>query len=227
MALGKYHLIWGIFGYLAFTAVYWFIFGSEMTIDGTQTIEDQLTSISWFFVAFVLAIAGSTFADLDHSIWGLQHRDVLTHSAAIPLVVTIATFLSDWGEVDDVNLLYLILPPFMLAYALHLFADLWPSINLARLKKEGDAVKNAAFLSGWFVTGATSAELTHMLQGTYLIHFWWKSPVAKVKKGKIQKWEIRKTFPKHQTRLWLVGNGLLAVICSFVLAAQFVGLISI
>ena len=208
VASRRWHLFWGgLFaaGYLLFYNInYPYLIGS---------VELSLLGI---VVTLLVAIVGAEAPDWDLMVSWMQHRDILTHSAFIPVIIAgivlIDTFMFNHTEPAIVRM---VLVPFTLAFASHLFLDLFPNVDPEKeLKKEG-VTHTAALLLGSFISGLTGVETIKALRGTYLIHLPFKMKVKSEKD--VGEWEMRKTLPLHATRWWLFGNGIVTFILSVVL----------
>ena len=154
---------------------------------------------------WIAAVLGAEFPDFDHLDDNekiLSHRDVITHSAFIPLIVFVIDFLT--APVTDIHIIAWFIFLFNLGVASHLILDEWP------VWKKGMA-KNVL---GWMAEGLTGASLVEKEEGTFLIHLHGFRVEEKTKRGKEKSVE-KKTMTKIQSRIWYFVNG---AFCFFVLA---------
>lgn len=224
MAARKYHLAMGVLVFVAFAAAFykWYL--------GTWTLAEMGGSVFstprsfssrdvvWLTIAFFLSLTGSEIADFDHAITWMNHRDWLTHSAIIPsipaVVVLASTFSNTFMQEAHLALsLLLAVVPLVLAAAVHLLIDVFPSVPVEELAKKGKYVELAVRMADSAVRGMVLSEFGKRLSGSYLIHFWW---TVKRERGK-----ERRTLNERKTKTWLVLNGLVLVGVAVVLLARY------
>lgn len=205
MANRKWHMITSIILYIIYCVFYWFLYTEgDLPAPGLPELAPL-----WLITGFLMALIGAEAPDWDLLINWMHHRDILTHSIGIPLIIT-GTFLAQKIVTPDdpTLILALVFAPFLIGFGSHLLLDLFPSVDPERELAEKGITKTTATLLGGFVSGLTGIETIKALQGTYLIHLPWRMPVVSEKKGVFV--EMRKTYPKHLTRWWLFFNGLIS-----------------
>ena len=209
MATRKWHLFTAILVFLLYFLGYWIIqsyFLSELPV----------LAPFWVMTAFLMTLIGSEAPDWDFMLNWLQHRDISTHSAGIPLLITLVFFIQKFMTPTDPSLiLALIFTPFMFGFSSHLFLDLFPGVDPEKELKKGGITHTTALLLKGFVSGLTGVERIKALQGAYLIDLPFKVKMQSEKGRK--KWEIRKTLPLHASRWWLFFNGLFTLILGIVI----------
>jgi hypothetical protein len=153
---------------------------------------------------WIPALLGAEWCDFDHLDDNekiLSHRDIITHSAFVPLIVFVIDFLT--APTLDAHILAWFIFLFSVGVASHLILDEWPVWEKGMAKN----------VLGWMAEGLTGQELVKKQQGTFLIHLH-GFHVQEKKRGKTKMVE-KKTMSKHQSRVWYFVNG---AFCFFVLA---------
>nr|HDO81183.1 hypothetical protein [Candidatus Bathyarchaeota archaeon] len=223
MAARKYHLLFGVIVFVIFTAAYykWYLGTWTLTVFAGMIIPTVNTfsskDIVWLTIAFFLCLTGAEIADFDHAITWMHHRDFLTHSAIIPaipaIVVLAASFTPTFlQEVRLASALLLAVIPFIFAAASHLLIDVFPSVPIEELSKEGKYVELAVRMADSAIRGMILSEFSKRLSGSYLIHFWWSIKTDK---------RERHTLPEGKTKTWLVINGLILIGIALALLARY------
>jgi hypothetical protein len=191
-----------IFGFMVYAVFLTYYLG--FVTHGTGIIID----IPWIVLGFGLSMFGAELPDYDQLADRLlNHRDVITHSALIPVMLYIVVALFS-PHITIAPLLFLVL----LGHASHMFLDLFPvwqgSGKMLQGKKNYGGLQAPAL---WLVEGVTGEEIYKKLQGTYLIHLPVKIPdlEAGKKQKKGAKPKERRTFEKGRTRIWLTLSGLI------------------
>lgn len=154
---------------------------------------------------WIPAVLGAEWPDFDHLDDNekiLSHRDIITHSAFVPLIVFVIDFLT--APVFDAHVLAWFLFLFNAGVASHLILDEWPVWEKGMAKN----------VLGWMAEGITGAELVKKQEGTFLIHLHGFHVEEKSKRGKT-KLKEKKTMTRVESRIWYLVNGLF---CFFVLA---------
>jgi hypothetical protein len=153
---------------------------------------------------WIAAVLGSEWCDFDHlddDEKVLSHRDIITHSAFVPVIVFIIDFLT--ATAFDLRILAWFLFLFNLGVASHLILDEWPVWEKGMSRN----------ILKWMAEGITGQDLIKKEEGTFLIHLHGFRVEEKTKRGKEKSVE-KKTMTKPQSRVWYFVNG---VFC-FVLA---------
>ncbi|MFX0095322.1 MAG: hypothetical protein ACFFBD_26545, partial [Candidatus Hodarchaeota archaeon] len=200
MANRKWHMITSILIFIIYCVVYWYLDLNRLTGSDLPDLVPLLMVTGLF-----MALIGAEVPDLDLVLSWLQHRDISTHSALWPVIIS-GTFLLQklFTPPDSSLVLALVLTPFLLGFSSHLLLDLFPYVDYEEEGKKG-ITHITAMLLGGFISGLTGLELIKALKGTYLIHLPFKTPMPSEMKS--SSWELRKTLPLHLTRWWLFFNG--------------------
>lgn len=190
MALRKWHLFWGII----FGLPYWLLINDRHWI--------------WLFISLLALIVGSELADFDHFLPFFKHRDVFLHSALIPIILFCLIVNMQFNATLNDPIYYLVGVAFINSYGIHLYLDLFPTIDPERTAKEKGVASAIGELLGTAVQGVTSVEIVKEMKGSYLIHYH-----AKI--------FGRKTMNKHTTRLYLIFNGGICTFLALILYYRF------
>lgn len=217
VALRKWHLFMGFLTFILYIVLYWYIGENEVL----KTARWHGLNPIWVIGAFWMAMIGAEFPDWDQmtSIGGIRlfrHRDWTTHSILLPFLLTVPFVVTRLDDPDDPNLIFGVLfAAFFFGMASHLFLDLWPTMNVDHmLKRKGLVGTNVSITKGFFEGLAGWGQ---KFTGTYLIHLPFRMPVIELTNKKKEGIALRKTLPKHLTRLWLVVNGLLCLLLGIIL----------
>ncbi|MFX1255498.1 MAG: hypothetical protein ACFFCZ_28100 [Promethearchaeota archaeon] len=203
MALRKYHMLYSIPFFCVYCLIYWVI---SFFVTGLPTL-----SPIWVVSGLFMSLIGSLASDWDLLTGKLQHRDIITHSALIPLVFVGIFLLQKYADPTDLGLIsVLIIVPFFLGFASHLIVDLMPTVNPEEEIKNTGYSRTTLTLLGGAVQGVTGMELVKALQGTFLIHLPIRTPIPNSKT--LMSWERRKTLAKSATRWWLFLNGIFIIL---------------
>ncbi|MFX0115154.1 MAG: metal-dependent hydrolase [Candidatus Hodarchaeota archaeon] len=215
MALRKWHLLWGFLSFVFFVAGYWYI--SDYAKNEIVEAADWYgINVIWVTGAFWMAIVGAEWPDWDQmtllaGIKLFHHRDWFTHSALLPIILTIPFVMTRLENPGDPNLAFgFIFAAFFFGIASHLFLDLWPTMNVDHMLQKKGVVGTSVEMTKGFFKGLTGWG--EGFTGTYLIHLPFKMPVVDVEDGKKGgAVELRKTLPKHASRLYCIINGLICI----------------
>ncbi|MHA1912710.1 MAG: metal-dependent hydrolase [Candidatus Kariarchaeaceae archaeon] len=161
------------------------------------------SDLGWLLIAFMTIVFGAEFPDLDQVYKKFfSHRDMLTHSAIVPLFLTALSFYSE----DQV--LKPLIAFFLLGVASHLILDILPTY---KRKKNGHLdLSSMAYTVGWTIKGVRVASLTKDLNGTYLAHYPFKIRI----KG-------YRTLNSTSSKIFFVANGLICLVLASWLLHSF------
>jgi hypothetical protein len=204
-----------ICGFMVYVAFLIFYIGSVTHGSGI------MIDIPWIVLGFGLSMFGAELPDYDQLADRLlNHRDIITHSPIIPVILYIVVALFS-PHITIAPLLFLVL----LGHASHMFLDLFPVWEGAGKMLKGEkpygGLQSPAL---WLVEGVTGQEIYKKLQGTYLIHLPVKIPAEEEgkKQRKGAKPKERKTFQKIGTRIWLTFSGLIDIALALLAYNAFV-----
>lgn len=213
MALRKWHLLWGFLSFVFFTVGYWYLTENKDILTANYWYE---VNPIWIVGAFWMAIVGAEWPDWDQMtlLGGIRlfhHRDWFTHSCLLPIIFTIPFVMTRLDDPSDSNLVFgFLFAAFFFGVASHLFLDLWPTMNVDHMLSKKGVVGTSVEMTKGFFKGLTGWGDGFV--GTYLIHLPFKMPVVDVEDGKKGgAVELRKTLPKHGSRLYLIINGLICI----------------
>jgi len=213
VAAAKYHVLAGFVTFAIFAAA---CFVNFNFFREEPSLLALLSDYKWVTLGLFLSLFGSTLSDYDLlykylSPW--HHRSAITHSALIPttalLIYLIPTPIHNYA---------ILLVCFMLGFALHLFLDYFPSVDIEKLIKEmkyagaTDAVVSS-LLIGLTPVEHLSNEDFKKLSGTFNIHFPQKILIGK---------KMRKTLTPKLTRIWLIFHGAIVFAYGVLLFVLFV-----
>ncbi|MFX0093665.1 MAG: hypothetical protein ACFFBD_18075 [Candidatus Hodarchaeota archaeon] len=217
MAPRAFHLFVGFLVYIASFLFYQIRYASAVGI--------QIDAV-WFMAGLIMTLTGAELADYDLLVVHLSHRDILTHSALIPLLFVIP-FATISIPADVHTVLFLtIVSPFVIGYGCHLILDLFPPFNYKEMKEEEGVLKATIVLSKGLAQGITGKEIVTQMKGTYLIHLPFRLPIGAREKPTVSRFnprnrKKRKTFAKAGTRVWLTANAFFSFFLGSIIFLNF------
>ena len=145
---------------------------------------------AWIYwvVAILLGLIGAEGPDFDQLYGFMSHRDIISHSILFPGAIFAMAMI--WRITVENNPIITAFIPFIMAYGLHLFIDIFPNIRIRDIPNKKIRISEK--------------------KGTYLMHLPF---IYKNLKGK-----ERHTLGVHQTEFWLIVNAILCSTMSLLIS---------